>query len=178
MAGTSHYNAQYLWDVITCPGHWYLLLAQYSSYGVPFIGSQSDRSSIITGCRNVIDIVQYWSTMYRDSAVALRWRNSGLDGVSNHQPHDCLLNRLFRHRSKKTSNLRVTGLCVGYSPGTGEFPAQRASYAEKVSIWWRHHVCLVYRNTVTYITECDSLGLKSLFEPSAILSLYHYGNLC
>ena len=24
--------------------------------------------------------------------------------------------------------------------GTGEYPAQRASYAENVSIWWRHHV--------------------------------------
>ena len=47
---------------------------------------------------------------------------------------------LFRHRSKKTSKLRVTGLCVGNSPGTGEFPAQMASNAENVSIWWRHHV--------------------------------------
>ena len=68
-----------------------------------------------------------------------RWRHNGRDGVSNHQPHDCLLNRLFRHRSKKTSKLRVTGLCAGNSPGTGEFPAQRASDAENVSIWWRHH---------------------------------------
>ena len=59
--------------------------------------------------------------------------------ISNHQPHDCLLNRLFRHRSKKTSKLRVTGLCVGNSQGTGEFPAQMASNAENVSIWWRHH---------------------------------------
>ena len=42
-------------------------------------------------------------------------------------------------RSKKTSKLRVNGLCVGNSPGTGEFPAQMASYAENVSIWWRHH---------------------------------------
>ena len=25
------------------------------------------------------------------------------------------------------------------SPVTGEFPAQKASSAEKVSIWWRHH---------------------------------------
>ena len=25
------------------------------------------------------------------------------------------------------------------SLGTGEFPAQMASYAENVSIWWRHH---------------------------------------
>ena len=35
--------------------------------------------------------------------------------------------------------LHVTGLCAGNSPGTGEFPAQMASYAENVSIWWRHH---------------------------------------
>ena len=35
--------------------------------------------------------------------------------------------------------LRVTGLCEGNSPLTGEFPAQRASSAENVSIWWRHH---------------------------------------
>ena len=46
----------------------------------------------------------------------------------------------LRRRSKKTSKLIVTGLCVGNSPVTGEFPAQRASNAEKVSIWWRHHV--------------------------------------
>ena len=51
----------------------------------------------------------------------------------------CLLNRLFGRRSKKTSKLCVTGLCVGNSPGTGEFPAQMASNAENVSIWWRHH---------------------------------------
>ena len=48
---------------------------------------------------------------------ALRWRHNDHDGVSNHQPHGCLLNRLFRRRSKKTSKLRVTGLCVGNSPG-------------------------------------------------------------
>ena len=47
--------------------------------------------------------------------------------------------RLIRHTSKKTSKLRVTGLCAGNSPGTGEFPAQMASNAENVSIWWRHH---------------------------------------
>ena len=40
---------------------------------------------------------------------------------------------------RKTSKLRVTGLCAGNSPETGEFPAQRASNAENVSIWWRHH---------------------------------------
>ena len=68
------------------------------------------------------------------------WRHNGRDSVSNHQPHGCLLNRLFRRRSKKTSKLRVTGLCVGNSTGTGEFPAQMARNAENVSIWWRHYV--------------------------------------
>ena len=71
---------------------------------------------------------------------SLLWRHNGRDGVSNHQPHDCLLNCLFRRRSKKTPKLRVTGLCVGNSPGTGEFPAQMASNAENVSISWRHHI--------------------------------------
>ena len=56
--------------------------------------------------------------------------------VSNHQPHDCLLNLLFRRRSKKTPKLRVTGLCGGNSPVTGEFPTQMASNAENGSIWW------------------------------------------
>ena len=46
----------------------------------------------------------------------LQWRHNGCDSVSNHQPHDCLLNRLFRRRSQKTSKLRVTGLCAGNSP--------------------------------------------------------------
>ena len=40
---------------------------------------------------------------------------------------------------KKTSEPRDTGLCAGNSPGTGEFPAQMASYTGNVSIWWRHH---------------------------------------
>ena len=63
-------------------------------------------------------------------SFSLLWHHNGRDGVSNHQPHDCLLNRSFRCRSKKTSKLRVTGLCVGNSQGTGEFPAQMASNAE------------------------------------------------
>ena len=40
-----------------------------------------------------------------------------------------------RPRSKKTSKLRVTGLCTRNSPVAGEFPAQQASYVENVSIF-------------------------------------------
>ena len=66
-----------------------------------------------------------WCQQANPEAEGLRWRHNERNGVSNHQPHDCLLNHLFRHRSKKTSKLRVTGLCVGNSPETGEFPSQR-----------------------------------------------------
>ena len=66
--------------------------------------------------------------------LSLLWRHNERDGVSNHQPHDGLLNLLFRHRSKKTSKLRVTGLCKGNSSVT-----DRASQEENVSIWWCHH---------------------------------------
>ena len=69
----------------------------------------------------------------------LQWHHNGRDSVSNHQPQGCLLNRLFRRRSKKTLKLRVTGLRAENSPETGEFPAQMASNAENVSIWWRHN---------------------------------------
>ena len=74
-----------------------------------------------------------------DRSLPLQWRHNELDGVLSHQPHDCLLNRLCRRRSKKTPKLRVTGLCAGNSPVTGEFPAQMASNAEKISSRWRHH---------------------------------------
>ena len=56
------------------------------------------------------------------TGATLRWRHNGRDGVSNHQPHVCLLNRLFRRRSKRTSKLRVTGLCAGNSPGPVNSP--------------------------------------------------------
>ena len=80
-----------------------------------------------------------WNFRWLVTDKALKWRHNEHDGVSNHQPHDCLLNRLFRRRSQKAAKLRVTGLCAGNSPVTGEFPAQSASNAENVSIWWRHH---------------------------------------
>ena len=78
-------------------------------------------------------------TSFSKSLVPLQWRHDGHDCVSNHHPHDCLLTRLFKRRSKKTSKHRVAGLYAGNSLVTGEFPAQMASDAENVSIWWRHH---------------------------------------
>ena len=73
---------------------------------------------------------------------SLHWRHNVYDGVSNHQPHGCLLNRLFRRRSTKTSKLRVTGLCVGKSPGPvnslHEGPVTRKMLPFDDVIMWRN----------------------------------------
>ena len=95
------------------------------------------------------------------------WRHNGRDGVSNHQPHDCLLNRLFRCESKKTSRLHVTGLCAGNSPVTGEFPAQRANNAENALIWRCNHA------GCSFVAECRDAApspLSLLADPSCLLS--------
>ena len=65
----------------------------------------------------------------------LQWRHNERDGVSNHWRLDCLL----RRGSKTTPKLNVTGFWEGNSPVSGDFPAQRASNAENVSIWRHHH---------------------------------------
>ena len=106
--------------------------------------------------------------------IILRWRHNGCDGVSNHQPHDCSLNRLFGHRSKKTSKLRLTGLCAGNSPGTGEFPAQMASNVENVSIWWRHHD-VKYQHIQVFLQH--NSARKGLTPNKALIHVYFLPNV-
>ena len=112
----------------------------------------------------------------------LQWRHNGHDSVSKHQPHDCLHNHLFRRRSKKTSKLHVTGLCAGNSTVTSEFPAQMASNAENVSIWWRHHVMLLFEAPhpmpMSAITGCKlaNLGWNKI-ESQNIFPVFYFSFL-
>ena len=92
---------------------------------------------------------------------ALHWRHNDHDGVSNHQPHGCFLNRLLWRRSKKTSKLRVTGLCAGNSPGPVNSPhkgrvtrkmfpfddviMRLRHFLQQVTVRWSHHVTSVDR---------------------------------
>ena len=121
--------------------------------GVPYCWCAMNKVAVNFASQNVkmnciwkgLHVVAYSITKLRwvlqhTTMDSLQWRNNGCDGASNHQSHHCLLNRLFRRRSKKTPKLRVTGLCAGKSAVTAEFPAQMACNAESVSIWWRHHV--------------------------------------
>ena len=81
---------------------------------------QNQTGVIVKGCA-FLTLKHYWDTSITvdvpDMIYTLQWRHNDLDDVLNHQPYGCLLNRLFRRRSKKTSKLRVTGLCAGSSPG-------------------------------------------------------------
>ena len=85
-------------------------------------------SAILSRPQSFREMGSWWihviySPMFVEGASkTLQWRHNEVDNVSNYQPHGCSLNRLFRRRSKKTSKLRVTGLCVGNSPGPVNSP--------------------------------------------------------
>ena len=74
----------------------------------------------------------------------LQWRHNEHDGVSNHQPHDCLLNRLFRRRSNKTSKLCVTGLCGGMpvnSPHKGPVTREMFPFVDVIMRVFTRNCC-------------------------------------
>ena len=68
----------------------------------------------------------------------------------------------LRRRSKKHQS--STGLRAGKFPVTSEFPAQRASNAENVSIWWRHYG----------LHEYHSISTQTLNIPRDIFVLYKF----
>ena len=107
--------------------------------------------------------------LYQLSIISLKWRHNGRDGVSNHQPRHCLLNHSFRPRSKKTSKLRVTGLCAGNSPVTSEFPTQMASNTKNVSIWWRHHVQWSEPQQCQWLPDGSPLSCDVLLIPELLI---------
>ena len=108
---------------------------------------------------------------------SLQWRQSWLDSVSNHQPHHCT-QPLIRAQIKRTSKLRLTGLCAWNSPVTGECPRTMASYAENVSIWRRHHgawskpmmdmvkisQCITFNKGNKAKTVCICLGIYCIWD--------------
>ena len=105
--------------------------------------------------------------------LSLQWRHNEHDADSNHRRFNCLLNHLFRRRSKIAWNLRVTGPREGNSPVAIEFPAQWARDAENISIWWRHHgkaifpAIWIYKNKpIDEIRWWMSTGSQSLYISS------------
>ena len=98
---------------------------------------------------------------------SLQWRHSRRDGF---QITSLTIVYLTAYSGSK---LRVTGLCAGNSPVTGEFPVQMASNAEKISIWWRHRVewCLSCSNINMFLDIRGVLVYKNIKN-------YPLANLC
>ena len=97
--------------------------------------NQSDNQDVLSMCAYVWHIVHRSRKDICGRHIAFQWRHNERDGISNHRRLDYLLNRLFRHRSKKTSKLRVTDICYRESAGDRSIPlTQKASNAENVSI--------------------------------------------
>ena len=93
----------------------------------------------------------------------LHWRHNERDGVSNHQPHDCLLNCLFRRKSKKISKLRVTGLCawnaVYYCPG---FRIGRVCTVTNIS----HQIFVQLRHKLCFAIISEIIKPTAHYRPS------------
>ena len=101
-------------------------------------------------------IISSWSSPSTIWTWSLQWRHNDHDGVSKHQPHGCLLNRLFGRRSKKTSKLRVTGLCAGNSPGPVNSPhkgpvTRKMFPIDDVIMKTFNHWSLPYRKCPDYV---------------------------
>ena len=136
---------QYFIECLICPSSFTQKLVSFYFMGTICSCDNSTDTNCVAFCLDLswdMNLSSHENTFR--ITVPLQWRHNERDGVANHQHHDSLLYRLFRRISKKTSKLRVTGLCEGNSPVTGEFPAQKASNAENVSIWWCHHNILHY----------------------------------
>ena len=104
--------------------HMYIWLGPWMVNAVIWYTRLTDLSIVIHISVSDLDLHRFMKWLVACSPpssylIPLQWRHIGCDSVSNRQPHDCLLNRLFRRKSKKTSKLRVTGLCAGNSPVTG-----------------------------------------------------------
>ena len=111
--------------------------------------------------------------------ATLEWRHNGRDSVSNHQPHDCLLNRLFRRRPKKTSKLHVTGLCAGPVNSPHKWPVTRKMFPfDDVIMSKQRYIQYISQKNLdsVYISEKSVYKVTSLNATSQIVTrakMYH-----
>ena len=99
------------------------------------------------------------------------------DVIMTTMPSEITTSRLFTQsfiRAQIKGNIKAPRhwpLCREFT-GTGEFSAQRASNAENVSIWWRHHE--VQPVTTKYVINCctrvHASSLKSIFQFICVVS--------
>ena len=124
-------------------------------------------------------VSQHICALSINAANTLQWRHHGHDGVSNHQPHDYLRNRYSGTDQRKHQSSASLAFVRGFHR-TGEFPAQRASNAENVSIWWRHHVSCADVMELLFIAY--HFNLKQIIRTAFLIAwhffLNHFTMIC
>ena len=126
------------WGTHGMSGAW-VLIGGSMRWGTNEMGDQWDGEPMRWGTNEMGD---QWCAPGRPHWLAinsLQWRHNGT--IASQITSLTIIYSAFYSGAdqKKTSKLRVTGLCAGNSPMTDEFPAWMASNAENVSVWWRHH---------------------------------------
>ena len=108
---------------------------------------------------------------------SLQWCHNERDGISNHQPHDRLLSRLFSQRSKKTSKLRVTGFvpCGFFQEAwksvlTSFIPTGTSWAVAMYSQWKPEHSTIYYMG--------NTMASDGMVTPEArLLAAMHYNDV-
>ena len=103
----SNFVPHFLIDVITYPTYDHPSYGMYCSYGMSLMICFISRKTAYHQSGSCTSMQAWCHYALRTS----QWHRR--DGVSNHKTNDCLFNYLFRGRSKKTSKLRIIGLCAG-----------------------------------------------------------------
>ena len=113
-------------------------------------------------CRSKLNFLDFVSSTIEIFILKKIWQSTAYCYIYANPSHACILQCCAFHYSDaimSTMASQITSLMIvcstvysrrrsGNSPVTGEFPAQRASNAENVSIWWCHHVLKdIYRET-------------------------------
>ena len=94
-----------------------LLIIRSACWQIAVGRNSLERCQYFVGNVGIFTMLSFCLWLY-ETAISLRWRHNELDGVSDHQPHDCLLNRLFRQIKENIKAPRYWPLC-------GEFTGDR-----------------------------------------------------
>ena len=133
MSGIWYFAEAFVW----CMTHLHWILVRYCSHCLCFkVSKRGINLCYDTVMCMIHTVVSQVTNLEKKFTSTVEY---GHYGVSNHRRVSCLRNRFSSADQKKISKLRVNGLYEGNSSVTGEFPAQRPSNGEIVSIWWRHH---------------------------------------
>ena len=95
---------------------------------------------------------------FLNSFCALQWRYNKRDGVSDHQPHDCLLNRLFIQAQIK-ENIKVPR----HWPLCGEFTddrwiprtkgQERGKCVHLMTPSWYNKYCILIKSSLKFVAN-------------------------